>query len=287
MTRFEDFADRWLDIKSWNGVEAYAICPFHKDTSPSFAFNTANGLWLCHACGVKGNADQLAEQLGTSVSASVESLKAKLQALDELTEQVEEIKVYPEAWLAQFNRHHDYWEERGIGKQTREAFGLGFDPFTNAVTIPLRDASGALLGVVRRRLDKGGPKYLYPRGFKAANNLFGSWMINEESKIAIVEGPIDALACWDSGVPAVALYGSRISKEQVRLIADLQISTIVIMTDNDAAGQKAAEDIVANLSGVFWHLPPTWPDGANDPGEIDRDTLQSMYEQSLPYWRLN
>ena len=41
-----------------------ALCPYHQDTKPSFSINTEKGLHNCKACGVSGNAYQLAEYLG-------------------------------------------------------------------------------------------------------------------------------------------------------------------------------------------------------------------------------
>ncbi len=44
-----------------------ARCPFHDDKSASFSLQAKSGLWQCHAaaCGRRGNAHQLAQELGT------------------------------------------------------------------------------------------------------------------------------------------------------------------------------------------------------------------------------
>ncbi|NBO55083.1 MAG: hypothetical protein EBU84_10945, partial [Actinobacteria bacterium] len=49
------FLKRHLDIRSKSGLEWQAVCPFHEDTSPSFSVNIRKGLYICYACGAKGN----------------------------------------------------------------------------------------------------------------------------------------------------------------------------------------------------------------------------------------
>ena len=46
-----------LDKIKRTGQNQYiALCPFHKDTNPSFSFNDSTGLYKCFACEKEGNA---------------------------------------------------------------------------------------------------------------------------------------------------------------------------------------------------------------------------------------
>lgn len=291
MLRYEPIIERYLDVTGRSGDEFYSKCPFHNDTTPSFSINGKTGLWICHGCGAKGNIDHFTSALGISINTTVSQIRNRVEELRavEVEDSVpEKLKVYPEAWLSQFRHPTSYWEmERGIGSVTQDAFGLGYDPFWNAVTIPLRNESGSLLGVVRRRLDEHGPKYVYPRGFRASDNLFASWKIKGHTTVAIVEGPIDALACWEAGIPALALYGSHMSQRQLALLMKLNITEIVIMTDNDEAGIRAAAQIVDDLKGIGWRYPTEWPNGVKDPGDMDEETLWVTFNSATHNWHLN
>ena len=44
------------------GTNSLALCPFHEDKTPSWNGNVDTGLWICHACGEKGDAIALVEK---------------------------------------------------------------------------------------------------------------------------------------------------------------------------------------------------------------------------------
>jgi DNA primase len=53
---YKSFFENYLTkIQKGGGAEYKAICPFHKDTNPSFAFNNETGKWYCHGCSKKGD----------------------------------------------------------------------------------------------------------------------------------------------------------------------------------------------------------------------------------------
>ena len=55
---YKSFFEKYLSDVQKIGSKANefkAICPFHKDTDPSFNFNNENSKYFCHGCGKKGN----------------------------------------------------------------------------------------------------------------------------------------------------------------------------------------------------------------------------------------
>lgn len=284
--------ERWiaqhLDVVTTSNDEFYCRCPFHNDSSPSFAINGKSGLWLCHGCHVKGNLDLLATQLGVENGKTAEGVRDLLKDIREEDEwEPETVRILPEAWLSQFDIDHDYWDSRGISRMAQQAFQLGYDPFREAVTVPLRDTSGSLLGVLRRHLRKSKkPRYLYPKGFHAADNLFGAHLIEDEREIALVEGTIDAIACWDADIPALAIYGSRLSEAHQVLLHQLQISSVTLLLDNDEAGTEGITGAVRELEGIGWKVPLDWPDGAKDPGDLNDDQIRSLFYGAKRLWHL-
>lgn len=267
MFRFERWARQHLDIvlDGADNGEWYARCPFksnHKegDRNPSFGINVKKGVYYCHGCQERGNFKQLAAKLQVALredSPSMDDLDDQVAKLLGGQPVVERAQRYPERWLDQFDSNgrmtRQYWRDtRGLSVDTIREFRLGFDRGTNSATIPLRDLHGNVLGVIRRRLSRNAkPRYMYPKGFKISEHLWGAHAAKGQRAVAVAEGSVDALALWDAGIPAVALLGSRISDHQVHLIHKLGCVELVVMTDRDDAGRKAAERVQEAMSGVI------------------------------------
>lgn len=98
----------------------------------------------------------------------------------------------------------------------------------------------------------------------------------------LTEGPLDA-GCL--GRPAMAAIGKYISDEQARLLGSL-FATIILIPDNDTAGEESLEDNVKTLSKhvkvILWRLP-TVLDGKKikDMGDVPRKTALAMKNQWL------
>lgn len=290
--KYERFIAQYLEPKVRSGDEFFCICPFHDDHSPSFAINGRSGLWLCHACGVAGNMPQLVDAIGGNLPATtVAAFRERMSALRKY-EEPETLTTKPDAWLLQFSHPTDYWTtKRMLSEETIEYFGLGYDPIWDAATIPIRDRENRLLGVTRRRLGKTkGPRYIYPKGFKAARHLFNSWTTiggHTPARVALVEGTIDAMTCWDAGVFAFSLYGSRLSPIQQRILHEKGVRRVVLFLDNDKAGQKAVEDITEQLNGIQ-PLYVQYPSGdrVKDPGDLTNEQIIGMFQNAQPHWRV-
>lgn len=147
--------------------------------------------------------------------------------------------VYPESWLNQYDAGevHPYWRQR-VGEAAARVFRLGYDALADAVTYPLRDPTGQVLGVVRRPLHGEGPKYSYPAGVNVGRLLFQYTPAHRDA-VVLVEGALDAIALWNVGVEAFAIYGSRLSEDQTRLIRRIDPTYVYTCYDLDKAGWKA------------------------------------------------
>lgn len=222
-----------FDVVSTSGEEMLCRCPWHQDgQKPNLYVNARKGVYLCHSCGAKGHLRHIAEKMP---SIRTQDVRDKLAAM-QLARRPGVVKVFSEGWLKKFEFHHEQWDQR-LTSEVQSDFGLGYDPFEDVLTIPLRDHRGRLLGVITRRLDDLKPKYRYPKGFKIGQHLFASWKIKtRHKKVALVEGSVDTMACWEARIPALGLLGSRLTEDQTRLIQRLGIKHVVLMLDNDKAG---------------------------------------------------
>lgn len=296
LLRYERWAHSNLDIvlDSASNGEWYARCPFksnHKegDRNPSFGINVRKGVYYCHGCQERGNFAKLAKLLNVRLRDDPPSVDDLDEAIDALLDGVEEdhVRKWPESWLDQFTRHEDevygYWQsKRGLSDDTITAWKLGYDPLRDAATIPIRDFHGNPLGVIRRRMDPNAkPRYIYPKGFKISEHLWGSHACKGEHTVAVTEGSVDALAMWDVGVPTVALLGSRISDHQTHLMHKLGCSELVVLTDRDKAGRLAAQRVSDAMSGVIVSIgryQRSWP--GKDPADLTQKQRVHMYEHA-------
>jgi len=219
-------------LRYGRGVERPFLCPEHGDSRPSASVNVVKGKWFCYTCHAHG------ELTGEARLAEPEYHLMRLW----LDQRLEERHVYPEGWLNQYDAGpvHPYWLRR-VGADAARRFRLGADPDGAAVTYPLRDPDGDVLGVVRRALEGDGPKYRYPRGVDIGGLLFGYTPVARPA-VVLTEGALDAIALWNVGVEAFAIYGSRLSAAQVRLIDRIDPEYVYTCYDMDQAGWRAYQD---------------------------------------------
>lgn len=216
-------------LRYGHGVERPFLCPEHGDTRPSASVNIAKGVWYCFTCHAHGSLN------GEARLIEPDYLQMKLW----LDKKLAEGTVHPESWLNKYDAGpvHPYWRQR-VGEAAARAHRLGYDPLADAVTYPLRDPAGGVLGVVRRPLGDSGPKYLYPAGVDVGSLLY-QYTPDSRAAVVLVEGALDAIALWNVGVDAFAIYGSRLSAEQVRLIARVDPTYVYTCYDLDQAGWTA------------------------------------------------
>ncbi len=122
-----------------------ALCPFHKERTPSFHINTDKQIFHCFGCGVGGNVfsflmqqdrltfpeavRQLAQQVGVTVPEQTGAASnGKTQQLVEL---MEKACAYYERMLAHPTHGRtarEYLRSRGVSDRTRQVFRLGYAP---------------------------------------------------------------------------------------------------------------------------------------------------------------
>ncbi|MBI3324994.1 MAG: DNA primase, partial [Candidatus Omnitrophica bacterium] len=122
-----------------------ALCPFHKERTPSFHINTEKQIFHCFGCQIGGNVfgflmhqerltfpeavRQLAEQTGVRIS--MDSSTAQHQSTEPLLGILEKSCRYYERLLSHPSigkPARAYLNERGVSDATREAFRLGYAP---------------------------------------------------------------------------------------------------------------------------------------------------------------
>jgi len=255
-----------------HGTERTFLCPVHGDSRPSASLNIVKGKWICYTCGAHGSLT------GEDALMEPDYLQMKLW----FAQKLEETRVYPEAWLNRWDAGpvHPYWTKR-VGDEAARHFRLGYDPGVEAVTYPLRRTDGAVLGVVRRALEAGdGPKYRYPKGIDISRLLF-NFSSDRRSVVVLVEGALDAIALWNVGITAFAIYGSRLSSTQVNLIDRIDPDYVFTAFDADDAGYRAHQQVEQAMRHRFVSRL-TWPASwGKDVDEIGLDRLRRVVHEVL------
>ncbi len=154
------------------------------------------------------------------------------------------------------------------GLAQRARTGALIDRFRDRLTFPIHDVDGAIVGFIARRnptaSDDGraGPKYLNTPGtdlYRKGEHLFGLHetraALAAGTTPALVEGPLDAIVLTLAGAGrtvGVATLGTALTDRQADLLGHYIGADgpgILVATDNDVAGQQAAERIYWQLTG--------------------------------------
>lgn len=144
-----------------------------------------------------------------------------------------------------------------IGTNFKENMALDFK-FQSSVLFPIFDMYGSFVGVSARSLDRkaDAPKYVNTV-YAKANNLYGlnfTWQdCLKENKAYVVEGNVDALMMWQSGIKnVVGMLGSNIHPTQVCLLSRF-VDHIVFVPDGDKAGEKFLQKLKYNMPSKFYN----------------------------------
>jgi DNA primase len=162
--------------------------------------------------------------------------------------------------LAKLERNHPYLNERGLTVETLVDFGAGFcgkGIMAGRIAIPIHNPNGEVVAYAGRLVGEptdDNPKYKLPPGFRKSLELFNIDRASKESPerpLVIVEGFFDCMKLHQHGHrKTVALMGSTMSGAQEELIRKHTNgdSQVIVMLDEDEAGQAGREDIAARLS---------------------------------------
>lgn len=240
---------------------AWIFCPYHGGGQEKTASLLANiydngfvaGSFYCFACSEKGNWNKLAEKLGLrpfSIDHKVTGVTGfSLSGIGEqkrkLIPNLSKMLKWPSATYWRNISPATITRVQGRLSKSRNEFCLYLPCIINEDHVGGIYAS--LDGVITKNWKS---KYLNTPGNWSHSSLFGYDIAAEKSSILwVVEGPRDCLSLLDKGCSAVALLGSAVTSEKIKLITSLDPDIILIATDSDEAGNKASESIKHNLKG--------------------------------------
>lgn len=249
------------------------LFPEHRDSTPSFHLSW-EGLFYCWGCNKKGSFATLLHDIeGWSWKKAIQHADVLNKANKSLgisrpPVAPEEIRLsrgllalFEANWREGYARwqvaqsegdeHRPAWTfpfEKGLLPETLERFQAGYDEEAARVTIPIFDGK-IFRGIIGRSCTGAFPKYyIYP---PVRSSLY---LYNEEAvkvghdTVILVEGAWDVWMLEQKGItiPAISLLTSQVSPTQIRKLAKLN-RTYVLMFDADKAGRKGAREVAASL----------------------------------------
>lgn len=127
-------------------------------------------------------------------------------------------------------------------------------------------------------------KWKHSKDFRSQNHLYNFWFAKEhiiKSNIAIiVESPGNVWRLEENGIHnSVAIFGSSMSDRQKVLLDSSGAMSLVLLTDNDEAGKKAAEQIRKKCENTYKVY--TANISANDVGEMTKEQIDKEIKPLL------
>lgn len=152
------------------------------------------------------------------------------------------------------------FEDDNIPLSVQKEFGVGYDPSTNYITIPIRDEIGSLVGVKGRWLGDASEvnnKYLYLEKTNKSRLLYGYFQnkdyIKNNTKLFIAESEKAVMQLAGMGYRnVVSTCGKTISKAQIELITRTGCSPVFAFDkDVDEEELKSIADMFMDGISVY------------------------------------
>lgn len=192
--------------------------------------------WVCETIGI----DYYSEAQ-TNLPSSLIITKMLLDMQKEIQEEYfddKPLKPIPEDILKYYyNFCNGFFYKDNIDYDTQKEFEIGYDDFSNRITIPIRDEIGNLVGVkgrlFKKDIEKDDLKYLYIEPCNRAKILYGLYKtydyIKKSGKVYICESEKGVMQLWSYGIRnSVATGGKKVSRSQIEKITRLCVDVIFV-----------------------------------------------------------
>lgn len=147
------------------------------------------------------------------------------------------------------NRVNDLFAKDNIDYKTQQEFMIGYDEYTNRITIPIFSEINDLVGVKGRlfkeNLEEDDLKYLYLEPCARARILYGlnktMAFIKKTGKVYVTEAEKGTMQLWAYGYRnSVATGGKKLSNSQIEMLTRLGVD-IVFAFDKDVTTKELEE----------------------------------------------
>lgn len=281
-------------------------CTVHGESNPSAGVSVSKQTFNCFSCHEGGSIpwlvcksapddfktiqqakDFLSSRYGVEYSAINEKQVQKLKMYEDFINIDEEPKekrfelpIFELAPYKSGKETYKYYYDRGFNKDDLQYFKVGRDLVSKTVTIPVFWQDGVLAGIIGRYIK---PK-AHNKRYKIYNNSpTGSFLYPldkfkiENDTCIIVEGILDAMWLHKMNYTnCLATLTNNISKEQIELLKELGVGTIIDFTDNDKMGDIATTKLKSAClkNGIeYKSVKANYPEDKKDPQSMNEEEL--------------
>lgn len=229
------------DISNGKNIhtDLISLVEFYKNETFPYAVK-----WICDVLDIDYYSN-LDEDLPKSLQLT--KMLVEMQSVDTEAETEKPLKPIPEKILSYFKPYvNDMFNEDGVSYETQAEFEIGYDEFTNRITIPIRDDLGNLVGVKARYFYRQVPedeqKFMYIEKCARSQILYGLYktinFIQRSQRVFVTEAEKGVQQLYDKGYfESVATGGSKISKSQIDKLTRLCVP-IIFVFDKDITKEE-------------------------------------------------
>lgn len=287
------------------------VCPFHGDVNPSLKCDFVTGDWYCYGCQEGGGPEKFVlkyERLDEPQLNDLQCLEIFYAILGgkanhrkrpfKLVKHKSSRQLYDEAYDFYHGLSRVDWSNPSSDEARRIAAYMGSRGFTPQdlqrarakvtysdpyeLVFPILD-NGKFKGWVSRTDDPEVAKfrkYLYNKGFRRATTVVGSYVISKP--LLIVEGFMDRLKLMHCGIDnVVAIFGWKISDEQVRKLKEAGFTHVISALDNDECGRKGTEYLRTKFNVTRFQYLKRY----KDPGDFTEQDCDRMFSRTMQRYR--
>ena len=208
-----------------------------------------------------------------------------------VTPDIVDIPAPPDYILSALGIQHEYFQSRGITDELFKQWNLGYHDATQRAMFPVYQGK-EIVGIVGRSIINDAIKWKnYPAKFKKSHCLIGLHLKAKQSKLIIVEGPIDTIKVNEQlkeyeDYWCVGILGAEPSKAQMDLMVE-NADEIILMLDNDSSGKRGQKTILDYLGKRAMLSIVNYPEGIKDPDEAGEKVIDMvMYRVTALDWQL-
>ena len=279
--RNADIIAEVLHLEKYDSNHHKALCPFHKEDTPSFVYMPKSYNYRCFgACGRNYDILDALMVSGMTYMQAVQKLfdlASMKYSFGEIGIQTKHSYRYPNPIYADNkNQVYDYWAKRGISAATIDYLSIAQDPRGNTL-FQYYDTNDVLAVCKVRpshKVQHGDCKIWYLKDengipYDTTPILYNMNKINVDAPLLICSGEGDCAAAIEAGwTNAVSICGGDANTNWVAECWDWieQFDEIIICPDNDESGNKYAKEIIPRLGSWRCKIAnvPEWfekPDG--------------------------
>ena len=177
-------------------------------------------------------------------------LLLQMQSDNEIESDTKPLKPISEKILSYYKPYvNDMFFEDNVSYKTQRDFEIGYDEYSNRITIPIRDEFGNLVGIKARYFYREVPdsemKFMYIEPCARSKILYGLHKaykhIKEKGIVYVVESEKGVMQLWNMGIyNCVATGGKKVSSLQIEKLTRLCVK-IVFLFDKDVEQDEINE----------------------------------------------